>query len=224
MYKFYATLLDSYQYFLHSEAEDAMQEFIDKINRVPFESEAADKGTAFNELVDMVLHDEKKRNSFASDPYDTINYPYTSRNGVKYDFQFKKSIVFEFVNRLEGATSQLHTSAELATSKGTVLLYGYLDEILMNDVTDIKTTGKYEFPKFLHNWQHKVYPYCLSEMGIHVDTFTYRVTNFNDYFEEVYVFDKEKAKAELIGICENLIDFIEMNRDKITDLKIFGND
>lgn len=226
MYKFYATLLDSYQYFLHSESETAMQEFLDKINRVPFESEPADKGTAFNELVDRIIAGE----SFPVLQYkdkgadDLIPFKFTNRNGKTYDFSFKKDIVFGFVERLQGYASQVYTSAEIQTSKGTVLLYGYIDEILKNDVTDIKTTGRYEFPKFLSHWQHRVYPYCLSENNIHTETFTYRITDFNGYYEEVYPFNKEKSKAELILICEQLIDFIEMNKEKITDIKIFGND
>ena len=36
--------------------EKMFKELIDKINRIPFESEAADKGTAFNELVDVLAH------------------------------------------------------------------------------------------------------------------------------------------------------------------------
>ena len=74
-YLFYPTILDSFQSFLDSEknwelfyggSEDpkysveeyeAMQrqELIDRINRVPFESEAADRGTAFNEVVDCLI-------------------------------------------------------------------------------------------------------------------------------------------------------------------------
>jgi len=57
-YKFYATLLDSYQWYLDSEDDNSFQEFIDKINRVPFTSEAAERGTAFNKLVDLIKNRE----------------------------------------------------------------------------------------------------------------------------------------------------------------------
>ena len=40
-YRFYATLLDSFYWFLNSESETAEQEFIDKINRVPITDEKA---------------------------------------------------------------------------------------------------------------------------------------------------------------------------------------
>lgn len=71
----YATLLDGFTDYLNSDEiydkywgwsenpphtveefrEKQFQGFIDRINRVPFESEAADKGTAFNELVDALI-------------------------------------------------------------------------------------------------------------------------------------------------------------------------
>ena len=54
-YKFYPSLLDAYQWYVSSENENAEQEFIDKINRVPFTSELADKGTLFNNFIDNSL-------------------------------------------------------------------------------------------------------------------------------------------------------------------------
>ena len=54
-YKIYPTLLDGFQRYLDSEEDTALQELIDKINRKPFTSVAADKGTAFNEVVEGVI-------------------------------------------------------------------------------------------------------------------------------------------------------------------------
>ena len=73
-YSAYATLLDSFQSYLDAEKTyykyftsenpsvtvdewcDKMYiDLINKINRVPFTSEAADRGTAFNELVDALI-------------------------------------------------------------------------------------------------------------------------------------------------------------------------
>ena len=85
-YNFYATLLDSFQnyldraelyqkYYCFSETppytevewdEKMERELIDKINRVPFESEAADKGTAFNEVVDCIVENRTSENMFIS--------------------------------------------------------------------------------------------------------------------------------------------------------------
>lgn len=78
-YKFYATLLDAFTGYLRSDAlwerywgfsenpphspeefrEKQFQSLIDTINRVPFGSEAADKGTAFNEVVDCMVENRK---------------------------------------------------------------------------------------------------------------------------------------------------------------------
>ena len=73
-YSAYATLLDAFQSYLDAEKTynkyftsdnpsmtvdewcDKMYiDLINRINRVPFSSEAADKGTAFNELVDALI-------------------------------------------------------------------------------------------------------------------------------------------------------------------------
>lgn len=74
-FKFYATLLDAFTSYLKSDAiwerywgfsenpphtpeefrQQQFQSLIDTINRVPFDSEAADKGTAFNEVVDCMI-------------------------------------------------------------------------------------------------------------------------------------------------------------------------
>lgn len=223
MYKFYATLLDSFQYFLSSDSDTATEELLDKINRVPFESEAADRGTAFNELVDLFLHDDRLR-SIQYPVTELIEHKFQNRQGKIYDFTFPYSIIKQFTDRLEGYYSQLRTESILKTSKGDVLLYGVIDEIGQDDVTDIKTSGRYEFPKFLHAWQHRVYPYCLNQNGIKVDRFTYRITDFSNYYEEVYPYNHERATAELVSICERFIDFVEMNRNKISDKKIFGLD
>src|SRR5574343_653915 len=78
-YKVYATLLDSFMDYQDSDAiwdkywgwsEDPphtpeefhqlqFQSLIDRINRVPFDSEAADRGTAFNEVVDCMIEHRK---------------------------------------------------------------------------------------------------------------------------------------------------------------------
>ena len=78
-YKFYASLLDKFweyensdsiweQYWGFSENpkcspeefhEEKFKSLIDSINRVPFDSEAADKGSCLNEIVDCIVMDVK---------------------------------------------------------------------------------------------------------------------------------------------------------------------
>lgn len=166
-YRLYPSLLDQFERYIRSEEafEDIsnsdgeggyklsfeeierqrFESLIDSINRVPFKSEAADKGTAFNALVDSFIHKERNpdvkmrgdRNA------DTITAEY---NGNTFVFSF--SFVEQAAAYFAGATSQLFVSAPLRTRYGTVELYGYIDEILRDKVFDIKTTSRYEFGKY----------------------------------------------------------------------------
>lgn len=207
-YKFYATLLDAYQWYLNSEQDEAFQDFINKINRVPFQSEAAEKGTAFNELVDA----DKSLKGVT-----------VEKETVKYKgFDFKRGLLNEFIGYFKSAIPQVFISSQLETNKGLVELYGYADKVLQDTCFDIKTTSKYEFPKFINNWQHKVYPYCFNCNGIFIDRFEYTVTDFNNIYKESYVWNPVKDLRGLMSICESLIDFIELHRELITDRKIFG--
>ena len=203
-YRFYATLLDAYSWYLQSEQDEAFQEFINKINRVPFTSEAAEKGKAFNELVDdkNILKVQDK---------------------VRYKgFDFKVSLINDFKAYFSGAASQVYTSTTLYTNRGLIELYGYADKILRDTCFDIKTTGRYEFPKFINGWQHKVYPFCFNRNNIFVDKFEYTVTDFNNFYKETYFYNPERDIAAIKGICESLVDFIELHRGLITDKKIFN--
>jgi hypothetical protein len=219
MYNIYPTLLDSFQRYLN-DPESEVQEMINKINRVPFVSEAADKGTAFNEVVDQFLRDRLLFEGFIESPLEEWVYTFTRENR-KWVFSFKKSILKEFYNRLAGAVPQIYLESEIMTKYGEVKLYGYADEMKGDTIFDIKTTSRYEFPKFLHNWQHRAYLHAQVQLESHIDRFQYLVTDFNNVFTEDYTYHP-RMERELISICERLIEFVEDNRDKITDKKIYG--
>ena len=149
-YRFYATLLDSFQYYLGRVDDDnAFQDFIDRLNRKPFYSEAAAKGTAFNDLVDLIISGKLRIEDLPKD------------------------------------------------KRGNVALYGYVDEILKYKVVDIKTTGRYVFPKYLNAWQSKIYPYCLNENGVYVNTFEYLITDFRNVYIEEYPYKPENDIVEM---------------------------
>ena len=238
-YNFYATLLDKYQNYLMSgityqkfwgssespqktEEEFEVQEFqslIDSINRVPFESELADKGTAFNEVIDCIIeHRKSDRMGIKSDKSTDI----ISVHFKKWNFTFSKKLCIEFAEYLKGSICQYRTESILECIDSSVLLYGYLDELMPFKVVDIKTTSKYNAFKFRNNWQHIVYPYCLNNSGIFINEFEYLVTDFSNVFIESYTFNKENDLPKLIEHCESLIEFIETNRGLITDKKIFN--
>ncbi len=217
-YKIYATLLDAFQRYLHSDSEEAVQELLDKINRVPYENEAAEKGTAFNNLVDQCI----KENLLLSSDSGVISHPHTSRTGEQYVFEFKTSIINEMVCKFKGAVSQVYCEGVLPTRYGDVLLYGFIDELLGGVVYDIKTTGRYEFPKFLHAWQHVVYPYCLVANGVDVDTFEYTVTDFSNVYREEYFYRADRDVPRLVAIVERFIEFLQARVLDITDKKVFA--
>ena len=55
-YNFTPSLLDGFTQY--KKYKNAIQ-LLNRINRVPFESEAADKGTAFNEVIDCIVEGRK---------------------------------------------------------------------------------------------------------------------------------------------------------------------
>lgn len=281
-YSAYATLLDSFQSYLDAEKTyykyftsenpsvtvdewcDKMYiDLINKINRVPFTSEAADRGTAFNELVDALikkpLAERVKEDDMESenitfrvvllqikgrrktDPiteryaYEVVFDPDKVQRercaGLKDEekpqlrepqtFNFFKDVTDEFVTYYEGALPQVFVKGTLETHFGMIDLYGYADELLPFSCHDIKTTKNYHSGNFKEHWQHIVYPFCLKQMGMDISHFEYNVTNFKETFSEVYVFEEERDIPKLRDICERFIQFVETNRDVITDTKVF---
>ena len=55
---------------------EAVSRLIDRINRKPFDSEAADKGTAFNEVIDCMIENRK------SETVQVEKIYYAAQNGV----------------------------------------------------------------------------------------------------------------------------------------------
>jgi len=239
-YRIYATLLDGFQDYLdcdknyakyHADPdspycpsyvyyeETKLNELIDRINRVPIQSEAADRGTAFNEVVDCLISD---RLSAKCPFYEDKSFGYFVARYKGRDFAFKERICREFANYYQGAQSQVYTSAPLMTQFGEVELYGYIDELMPFSVHDIKTTKHYEAFKFRNHWQHRVYPYCLQYNGNKVQYFEYNVTDFNDTFTERYDCHPETDIPALREHVEWFIRFLESYRDRITDKKIFN--
>lgn len=195
-YRMYPSLLDKFEAYLRADEEvesffnidnetgeykrspeeveaELKQSLIDAINRVPFASEAADKGTAFNALVDMAIHNEPHVPSERA-PYSIIGDRETNTVQVTFpatemapmrNFLFDRAWVIEQAKYFDGAVSQLYVSAILPTKYGDVELYGFIDELKRDVVYDIKTTSSYSFGKYEHGWQRHVYPYCLIASG-----------------------------------------------------------
>lgn len=221
-------------HFSPSEVDDmAKQELLDRINRVPYSSPAATKGTAFNAVVDCLIHKRRdpKVEMHGDRETDTI---YAVYEGQAFYFSF--SFVEEVAARFEGALSQFYTEAMLPTQYGVVKLYGFIDEMMGNRVYDIKTTGRgYTFGQYGKNWQRHVYPYCLTESGMcsGVQSFEFtccalaggterspRITG--RVYPEVYTYTHAESRDRLTSFCERFIEFLEDNRALITDGRVFG--
>jgi len=252
-YLFYATLLDAYQDYLSSDkiyqeywgfsenpefSEDEFHEkkrleLIDRINRVPFDSEKADRGTAFNEVIDCLIlnrKSDKMKIDRICDPNDNTLVTNIRVIYNEHEFIFPIALCREFADYYKGAIPQVHVEAVLPTKYGNILLYGYVDELMSASVHDIKTTGKYSAGKFKNHWQHIVYPYCLCESGSQVRDFEYNIAALNqtkyelkyETFTEFYSYVPEVDNLRLTKHVEGLIEFIEAHRDLITDKKIFN--
>ena len=98
-----------------------------------------------------------------------------------------------------------------------ILLYGYVDVIGKMLAVDIKTTGKYVPGYFAKSHQNFYLP-ALKSKGIR--TLRYIITDFQDVYQEDYdqSVDLSFQLAQIKSFCE----FLEENRKRITDKKIFG--
>lgn len=247
-YRFYATLLDAFWNYLNSDiiynrywgfsenpphTEDEFhelqfQELIDRINRKPFDSEAADKGTCFNELVDALIENRKPKNIEVERVTDDSGNNWYHAIYNNRTFTFPVSLCTEFSSYFKGALTQQRVEAILPTTYGNVLVYGLIDELMPTTVHDIKTTSSYSVGKFKNHFQHLVYPYALMQNGNDIRIFEYNIVEFNkggypvDTYTETYVFNPERDIPILTNHCEEFVRFLEENKELITDKKIFG--
>jgi hypothetical protein len=245
-YRFYATLLDGYQNYLDSSQiydkfwgfsenaartaeefeQEQFQSLINRINRVPLDSEPADRGTCFNEVIDCLILNKNsdKVGLLADRANNKIIARYNNR-----EFVFQLESCINIAKKYSGAIPQVFTSGFLETRYGLVELYGYIDEIMPTSIIDIKVKGRYEAFSFKGNWQHKVYPYCLAENGVFLNDFYYDIYVMNkdniitEQHKEYYSYTPQRDIPDLISHCEELIGFLERNKHLITDLKIFGS-
>ena len=246
-FKFYATLLDAFQTYLDSDIiwerywgfsenpphtpeefrQAQFQSLIDKINRKPIDSEAADRGTAFNEVIDcMVLGRNSDRVRIVKVKAEDGAIAGVNATLNERTFFFPLALVREFADYYKGALPQQYVSAILPTIYGDVMLYGYIDYVMPFCTHDLKTTGQYAVGNYKNHWQHLVYPYALFENGVNVPDFEYNIVELGKTFyrtyTESYSYVPERDVPRLTRHCEELILFLQENRELITDKKIFN--
>ncbi len=266
-YMLYPSLLDKFEQYLRADEEaesffnidsetgeykktpdeveaELKLSLIDAINRVPFDSEAADRGTAFNAIIDGLIHKQPHKEATEREPYTIggwkdANYIMVSFIERNNGLQPERNFIFdckwcqEEAKYFAGSLSQILVAAILPTQYGDVGLYGYIDELRKDVVYDIKTTSRYEFGKYAHGWQRHVYPYCLIASGMMESVKAFEYTAYQlkksrtglisgTRYPEYYVYDHEQTVKLLTRHVERFIEFIEANRDCITDKKIFN--
>ncbi len=103
-----------------------------------------------------------------------------------------------------------------AVVRGDIEIYGMVDVLGGNRAIDIKTTARYEPPKFHLN------PQNLYLLGLHtwgVDQLDYLITDFKDVYVESYRYDTYDFEPLLDGLVR-FSSFLEENRPLITDKKV----
>lgn len=244
MFNFWVTLLDAYQNYLDAAniydqfwgfsenpkftlaefEEKSFDELIAKLNREPQElSEAAERGTAFNEVLDAILEWRSPANGVevekikdASGKVVTIR---TRRNGFQWDLPAR--IFSKMARNLSpDAVAQIFTEREITSGYGKVRLYGYVDYVCNDRIIDVKTTNRYNAFKYRKSWQKTAYPYLLSGEGTDIQKFEFLATDFKRIYSEVYNFRPETDLPKLYNHIDSLIEFIEANKDIINNDKL----
>ncbi len=261
-YRIYPSLLDKFQELLDYEkvaeedwnkdsdgeyklTPDEMyskieSELIDSINRCPrVPNEAADKGTAFNEIVDCLIENRK------SNREDCKIYSTKNEYGVKviraeingFTFDYDVRLCKETAEFFAGSLTQFFAESVMSTSYGDVEIYGFIDEWPNNLMFDIKTTGRYTFGKYEQKWQRHAYPWCVINSGLatEIESFTYFVIEWayqragepltaKSVTQETYTYDHQDSGIKLRDHIERFIDWLESRREFIQDKKIFGGE
>lgn len=217
--KVYPTLIDSYKLFLATDFM-TLDDIIDRINRVkrPMPP-AADKGTAYNDLIDMLISGRQpETRQVATAKFMGTVYRV---KGELTEYEFDKKIADRIAHELRGSEFQVFTKGDINTPFGDVELYGYVDYVNRDTVTDLKTGKSYTFPKYMNNSQHFTYLYTLRQQGIKVDRAIYLMTDFRGIYIEDYYWNKD-AETKLRGDVCDFLDFVDRYRDRIIDKKVLG--
>ena len=205
--------------------EKKRQDLIDRINRVPLELEVADKGTALNALTDW-LACRRTTKGVELDEWrkgeDLLGWKVLYNGRI---FHFPKALCEKCREEFTGCVPQVFVRGEFETDGGGVELYGFADYVRMDKVSDMKLTTSYSHGKYRTGWQHIVYPLCLRQMGSDIRLFEYYVavveTAAWGVYREDHFLRPEEDGLRLRQKLEDFILFLERNRERITDRKIF---
>ena len=180
------TFLDSFQYYLEANdeyADKARHDLLDRLRGISVTTEAMQRGTDFENLV-CAYADGK----VTLDPENSLT-----------------PIIEGMAEYIRGGLRQVHVQTQIMPE---VVIHGFIDVLHMNTVYDIKTTSRYEFPKFLRKNQHLAYLAALKDYGI--TTFKYLITDFSSYYAETFHW-RDAMIDELRGRVNTFFDYLEID-------------
>ena len=235
-YRITASQLNSFDWFLKDEKESAEQDLLDTINRVPKDYAKADKkerekiekmakGKCFEYVINQFLLDNniiaKLNANTGACPRVKVDF---SENNVCFNFDFDVDLVVRMHNLLvhqKVHSLQVFISKYITLASNKLIeLYGYVDYLTPLTIIDLKTTSDYNFPKYLTNWQTYVYGYILADRIGSVD---FIATDFEHIYHEIYNIEHiNYYEYKLKNFLQLFIEWLEKNKNKITDKKIFG--
>lgn len=213
-YSLYPTLIDAFYWYKRGFNEK--QEILNKINRIkgPM-AEAAAKGVCFEDCVNNII-----KSKTADHPL--LKGSFFEKKYEDFTFNFKGDLILKIAAKLANCTKmQEYIQANVPTPVGLIKVYGFIDFSYHDKFIDLKTTGSYKQGKFRDYNQHKCYPLLAQLNGRKVYDFLYYVTDFNDTYIEPYK-HTSALKDEFIRDLVEFTEFLERERDNITDTKIFG--
>ena len=222
-----------------------VRELLDTINREPFTSEAASRGTALNELVDCIVDNRKQRDDM------TVQRIYSESEALNdqrvvalrasldgFSFRFDIGLVRSLAEYFKGAICQYRCEAVMDTEFGPVILYGDADYILRDVVYDLKSTSKYTaYGKFEEGWQKDLYPWALIESGEMegITGFEYTIVPLSggtsssplitgEIKSEWYDYSHGMATRRLRQVLEAFLPWLEDHRSYIFHPRIFNQE
>ena len=159
------------------------RELLDKLNGIRITTASMQRGIDFENLL---------RN------YVDWKVPLDEKDAIS-------PIVEEMAGYVRGGIWQEHVKTQILPN---VIVHGYVDVINGNTVFDIKTTSRYDFPKFLHSCQHLVYLAALNSSEIL--KFSYLITDFSSVFVETYHW-QDSMLDELRGHVNNFLNYLKID-------------
>ena len=179
------TLLDSFQFY-QTAADDEYadmrrRELIDRLKGITVTTEVMQRGTDFENLLCAYID-----GNAALDEADAVT-----------------KVIKEMAEHVRSASRQVHVKTLITPD---VTVHGYIDFLHAGTVYDVKTTGTYLFPKYLHRNQHLAYLAALRNQKI--ETFKYLVTDYKDCFIESYHW-RDSFMDDLRGRVNDFLGYLK---------------